>query len=232
MASLGILSGSSPLLTLYLSFSFSSLRPTWQHPLVALAQSGSSSPCRAPFAWGHLCFAAIIDRGSYAPPVMPMPTMLTAAVDHLLYVSWHSPTTSRRIFPIPSSVLNVSCHSLHHLFLMYFSYYLPLHETHCPLIYPCFDPFLLRLPDDIGSVGSACGILSGPSSCARQFSCHSLATHLHTLHTLLDLCLLPSPPPTFALPSPKPYFLVTSQTLNLMLFYDKFHTLISHFHGS
>ena len=30
------------------------LRPTWQHPLVALAQSGSSSPCRASFAWGHL----------------------------------------------------------------------------------------------------------------------------------------------------------------------------------
>ena len=45
-----------------------------------------------------------------------------------------------------------------------------------------------------------------------------------TLFTLLvDLCLLPSP---------KPYFLVTSQTLNLMLFYDKFHTLISHFLGS
>ena len=53
-----------------------------------------------------------------------------------------------------------------------------------------------------------------------------------TLFTLLlDLCLLPSSPPTFALPSPKPYFLVTFQTLNLMLFYDMFHTLISHFPG-
>ena len=155
MASLGILSGSSPLLilliplffSLYSSFlllpppSFSSLslrppspvlfrfgfsqgacpkwlRPTWQHPLVALAQSGGSSPCRAPFAWCHLCFAAIIDRCFYVPPMMPMPTMLTAAVDHLLYVSRHSLTTSCRIFPLPSSFLNVSWHSLHHLFLI------------------------------------------------------------------------------------------------------------------
>lgn len=78
------------------------------------------------------------------------------------------------------------------------------------MIYPCLDHFLLRFPDDVGSVGSACGILSGPSFCARQFSSHSLATSpfhrtLNTPHRSL--------PPTLCQPS-----FLASQTPNLCCF--------------
>ena len=67
------------------------LSPTWQHPFVALAQSGRSSPCRAPLAWCHLCFAATLERCSYVPPMLLAPTMPMNVVDHLLNISWHSP---------------------------------------------------------------------------------------------------------------------------------------------
>ena len=67
------------------------LCPKWQHPFVALAQSGRLSPCRALLAWCHLCFAATPERCTYAPPMPLAPTMPMHVVDHPLNVSWHSP---------------------------------------------------------------------------------------------------------------------------------------------
>ena len=197
VASLGILSGSPPLLFFLFSLSlllllllppsspslslrpslpcpyFSQgvcpkwLRPTWQHLFVVLAQSGRSSPCRAPLARCHLCFAAILECCSYVPPMPPAPTMPMDVVDHLLNVSCTLLTTC-------------SC----------FSYYPVLHEDLSPLIYTCLDPFYLLLPDDVGSVGSACGIIVRPillsSSILSSLSHHSSSS----THLRIDLGLL------------------------------------------
>ena len=73
---------------------------------------------------------------------MPVSTMLMDAVYHLLHVSWHSP----------------------HYFRSRFSYHPTLLEALYSSLLCLFGFFFLHLTDDVGSVGSACGILSGPSS--------------------------------------------------------------------
>ena len=77
-----------PPFSLSFPFFFISLKVLAQS---GFAQSGRSSPCRAPLAWCHLCFAATQERCSYAPPMPLAPTMPMHVVDHLLNVSWHSP---------------------------------------------------------------------------------------------------------------------------------------------
>ena len=47
---------------------------------------GRLPPCRAPLAWCRLWSSAIIERRSYVPPTILVPSMLMDAVDHLLHV--------------------------------------------------------------------------------------------------------------------------------------------------
>ena len=161
MVSLGILSGSPPLpLFLFLLplFVFPSSSSPSSLLLKVCAQSGSAQSgntlCSSSPKWS---FVAMSSASRLVPPMlrsfpcalflyvlpmMPLPTMLLDVVNHLLHVSWHSP----------------------HYFRSRFSYYPVLLEALNPCFCHCLDSFLLYLTDEVSSVGSACGILSGPSS--------------------------------------------------------------------
>ena len=176
-------------------------QPNWLHPLWFSPKSRLLSPCRAPLAWCRLCFAAIIARCSYVPSMMPVPTMLMDVGDHLPHVSWHSP----------------------HCFRSRFSSYPVLLDALNPFFCPCLDSFLLPLTDDVGSVRSACDILSGPSSWSRQFSHHALTNHFLQQSLWLPL------PSTFDQTSPlgnlsyfQPY-LVLWQSTHFDLYFHRYN---------
>ena len=151
--------------SLFFSFFFISLKVLAQSgfaqrgsTFIVLAQSGHLSPCRALLAWCHLCFAATPERcaayaagANYADACRGPPAQRLLAFSSLLQIACFLPLRSSWFL----GIISVPC--------SYFSSYAVLSETLRPLTY-----IILSLPsfllDDVGSVGAACGILSGPSS--------------------------------------------------------------------
>ena len=125
-----------------------------------------------------------------------VPPMWMDAVDHPLHVCLLALSSPLHVASSPSP--HPSCNSLFQ-FLSAYLYSL-----------------LLHLREELGSVGPACGILSGSSSCACQFSPYSFTlTHLRS-----DLYL----PPSSQL-----HLLDPSHTANPTLPNGTLHNLISIF---
>ena len=183
VASLGILSGSS----LYFFFSFSFLFLPSSSSFSASLASSLSLPFPSPspsFSFLSRCLPKVGLPKVAAPLCRPSPkwpfvamsgaSRLVPAAGANYADACRGPPAQRLL--AFSSLLQGACFlpSRPSLFLgtiyitcSYFSSSVALYETLRPLTYivVSFPPFLL---DDVGSVGSACGILSGPSSWTRH----------------------------------------------------------------
>ena len=153
-------------------------------PFVAIAKSGRLPPCRAPLTWCRLWLSAIIERRSMFCPWFCI-TYIVPWITCCRFVLALSSPLQIAFLPSP--------HSWSSLFL---SFVLLLHFT-----------------EEGGLVGPACDMLSGSSSCTRQFSHHSFTS----THLLNDFCLPPSS---------KLHLLITSHTSNLTLSNDTLHNVI------
>ena len=114
-------------------------RPNVAAPFVDITQSGCLPPCQTPLAVCRLCSSAIIVRCYYVPPTILVPPMLVEVwITWHTIVSWHSPYYCRFSFPH--------------------------HKLATPLRGACLSSLFFHYTEEVGYVGPACGILSGPSS--------------------------------------------------------------------
>ena len=141
--------------------------PNVAAPFVDITQGGCLPPCQTLLAGRRLCSSAVTARCYYEPPTILVPPMLVDAVDHF----------ARYCLLALSSLLQV--------------WFSPSQARYSSL-WCLFVVLLFHLSAEVGYVGSACGILSGPSSNALLLLSDTSPGFYHLLPLIPSL-----PPPHF-----------------------------------